>query len=334
MSLNESRDKLTVAVFLQHPLVDAWTFLPRNRDRFLKACPQAELIVCSDEPQFMAALPQAQVAIAWRFHPDWFRLAPALRWLATPAAGKEYFPAQAPEGVAIIHGSFHGELIAETVLGLMLGHCRGLFAAARLQQASWPRRELAEQMAPLRGSHVVILGLGNIGRWIGRLCKPFGVRLTGIRRTSPNPSNAGERDQSVETPFWDSQDRVLAISAIDSVIPQADHLVLALPGGTETDGLMNARRLALLPPQAAIYNVGRGNAIDEPALAQALRARRIAAAYLDVFASEPLPQSSPLRNCPGAFLLPHVSSAAPNYLDLFIDQLARTLNGPPPAPPR
>jgi phosphoglycerate dehydrogenase-like enzyme len=112
---------------------------------------------------------------------------------------------------------------------------------------------------------------------------------------------------------------------LDTVLPAADHLVLALPGGAETDSLLDARRLSLLPPHAAIYNVGRGNAIDESALASALVAQAIAAAYLDVFAREPLPADSPLRSCPNAFLLPHISAIAPNYLDLFLRELAQRL---------
>jgi phosphoglycerate dehydrogenase-like enzyme len=88
---------------------------------------------------------------------------------------------------------------------------------------------------------------------------------------------------------------------------------------------MDARRLALLRPDAYIYNVGRGNAIDVPALAAALRGGNLRGAGLDVFPEEPLPEDSPLRGCPGAMRLPHVSAFAPNYLDLYLDELSPAL---------
>jgi phosphoglycerate dehydrogenase-like enzyme len=188
----------------------------------------------------------------------------------------------------------------------------------------WPRRELCEVMTPLRGTHLVIVGFGNVGRWIGRLAKPFGVRITGIRKNACPFEDSPYLDTG-SGDFSASADSVLPVSLLDSVLPHADHLVLALPGGAQTDRLMDARRLALLPARAAIYNVGRGNAIDEPALVDALQRRKIAAAYLDVFAREPLPEESSLRSCPNTLLLPHVSAVGPNYLDLFIDELAARL---------
>jgi phosphoglycerate dehydrogenase-like enzyme len=320
------RDHMKIVVLLRHAEVRAWTFSPENRQRFLAAYPDADIVICRDELELERALGDAEIAIVWRFNQDWFCRAPKLKWLATPAAGKEYLNVSPPVGVKMVFGSFHGELMGETVLALMLGHCRGLFATAKMDGVPWPRKELAEIMTPLRGSHVVILGFGNVGQWIARLAKPFGVRITGIRR---NPSataseNNTDRHES-RSAYLPGNDSILPLAALDSVLPLTDHLVLSLPGGSETDHMIDARRLALLPPRSAIYNVGRGNAIDEEALACALRERRIAAAYLDVFAQEPLTAESPLRSCPSAFLLPHISAVAPNYLDLFMEELASRL---------
>ena len=83
---------------------------------------------------------------------------------------------------------------------------------------------------------------------------------------------------------------------------------------------MDERRLGLLPENATISNIGRGNSLDEAALATALREGRLAAAWLDVFHNEPLEEDSPLRSCRNAFIMPHCSAVSPNYLELFCDE--------------
>ena len=85
----------------------------------------------------------------------------------------------------------------------------------------------------------------------------------------------------------------------------------------------DAEALAAIPRSAVLVNVGRGNAIDETALAERLEERRLAAAYLDVYRQEPLPDDSPLRTCGNALLMPHASAIAPNYLDLFVEEFIR-----------
>ncbi len=155
----------------------------------------------------------------------------------------------------------------------------------------------------------MILGFGNIGRWVGRLAKPFGVRITGVRK---NPGRPPE--------YFEAEDTQLPAERLDDVLPRADHLVLTLPGGSGTRHLIDARRLSLLPAPAVIYNVGRGSAIDEPALVAALKSGSIAGAALDVYEKEPLAADSPLRDLPNALLLPHAAAISPNYMDLFIDE--------------
>ncbi|MCX7935922.1 MAG: hydroxyacid dehydrogenase, partial [Planctomycetota bacterium] len=141
-----------------------WHFSESNRQRLQAALPEAEIAVCSDREAFFRALSHAEVAIIWRFQQEWFAFAPRLRLLATPAAGRDYFSVTPPPGVRLFYGSFHGEIMGETVLAMMLGHCRGIIASDRLMRThAWPQAELATAMKPLRGSHVAILGFGHIG---------------------------------------------------------------------------------------------------------------------------------------------------------------------------
>lgn len=305
--------KAKIAVFLTHPEVEGWIFRQRHADVLLSAFPDAKVSIAADEAQFLGFLADADIALTWRFEQVWFAHAPRLRLLVTPAAGRDFFAnIKPPDNVQIRFSSFHGELMGETVVGMILGVFRGVLSAHALQNATarWPRRELAQRMRPLRGAHVMIAGFGNIGRWCGRLLKPFGVRLTGVARSHLDRPG-----------YFQESDRVIMTAAVDAELSAVDVLVLCLPGGAETDNWLNAERIALLPPHALVVNIGRGNAIDEPALTAALSADRLGAACLDVFQEEPLPVDSPLRTCPRCYLMPHASAIAPNYLDLFVREL-------------
>ncbi|MHC4884086.1 MAG: D-2-hydroxyacid dehydrogenase [Planctomycetota bacterium] len=303
---------MTILVWLTDPVVACWHFSEANHRDLAAAIPEAEVVVAPDREGFLEHLPKADVAIVWVFEQAWLDRAPRLRWIATPAAGHDYFTVVPPPGLRMTYGRFHGEVMAETVLAMILAHCRALIPAVQAQANDpWPRETLAPRMTTLRGSHLAILGFGNIGRWIGRLAKPTGVRITGIKRTPAPPPE-----------YFDHNDRVKTLDALDDLLPSVDHLVVALPRDASTDAILDRRRLALLPSHATLTNVGRGNAIDEAALVEALEAKRLAGAYLDVFAREPLDRDHPLRSVPNAILLPHVSAVAPNYLSLFIAEFA------------
>jgi len=290
-------------------------FRPRARHlaRLRRAFPGASLRDCAGEADFLDALPEATHALVWNFRAERLARAPRLRHIATPAAGRDWVEPAATAGLRTTFGSFHGPLIAQTLLGQLLAFNRGILDAARLARGGhlWPRRELAARCRDVRGTRAVLLGFGNVGQAVGMGLKSLGIRVTGIRR-----------DVSQPAPGWFTRgDRVLPISELDRVLPSADHLVCALPATPETRLLLDARRLALLPRRAAVYNVGRGNVLDEDALARLLEDGLLRGALLDVFQSEPLSAGSPLRSAPNFHPLPHASAIAPNYLDLWLDEL-------------
>jgi len=157
------------------------------------------------------------------------------------------------------------------------------------------------RMQILRGSNVVILGYGNIGQHIARVLAPFDCEITGINRAN--------------------------FQTLDAALPRADHLVCVLPSDTGTDDILDARRLALMKPTAFLYNVGRGNCIDENALCDALNSDRLAGAHLDVFKTEPLPSDDQLRLAKNAVITPHISAVAPQYMSLYVGDLAEKMKG-------
>jgi len=290
----------------------------RHIERLKESYPEAKVTWCHSQTSLLRALPKAQVVLSWAFHQPWFACAPELRRLATPAAGRDFFKIAPPSRVKVLYGAFHGPMMAETVLGLMLAVNRGVLEAYRrqLQGELWPREAMYD-VRLLHGSHAVIVGFGHIGTAIGRQLKAFGVRITGVRRTT----------QARRPPWFCRDDDIVTVSRLNEVLPEADHLILVLPSDTGTDKLIDAARLARLPRHAVVYNVGRGNCIDESALAKALKSGALRGACLDVFAEEPLTRASPLaRPLPGLIWLPHSSAFAEVYMDRFLDEVIAWLD--------
>lgn len=287
----------------------------RHLHRLERAFPDSTFIHCRSTEQFLEALPRADIVCSLSFKAEWFARAPRLRRLISPTAGRDWFPSDLPTNVRFEFSTFHGKIMAETVAGMMLSHARGLLRAYSLQKKEpWPIQILEPGLRLLRGSRVTVLGFGNIGSRIARMVKCFGVRITGLRR------RPGERPE-----YFSDEDRLLPAENLDEVLPQTDHLVICLPATPETAGIVDARRMDLLPDNAGIYNVGRGNVLDEGALTVLLEERPFCEAYLDVFREEPLAAESPLRNLPNCLILPHISADCPEYLDLFVDELVERL---------
>ena len=166
-----------------------------------------------------------------------------------------------------------------------------------------------------------MLGTGDIGANTARRLKALGASVTGVCRSG----------RSGEAAF----DRVVPIGELDSVLPEADALIMALPATGETAGILSRERIALLPERAFVVNVGRGSAVDQTALAEALRAGRIAGASLDVMTPEPLPEDDPLWDCPNLLLTPHVSGnmslglTCELAVEMFCADLERYAGGEP-----
>lgn len=246
--------------------------------------------------------------------------APHLRWLHVCSTGLD-LPQYAPtlaRGVRVTGSSgTTATPIAQTVLAAVLAQARGFdhWLTAQQQHAWRPLTGVARPRK-IAGQRALIAGAGPIGREIARLLGAVGFTTIGARRTAtPTP------------PF----DEVVALDALDALLPTCDWLVLALPLTPQTRGFLDARRLARLPTHARLVNIGRGELVDESALVDALQSGRLAGAYLDAFIDEPLPPDSPLWSLPGVWITPHNSSASQGHearvVDSFLDELDRWLRG-------
>jgi phosphoglycerate dehydrogenase-like enzyme len=196
----------------------------------------------------------------------------------------------------------------------MLAQARGLPAHVSAQRE---RRWVPAQGEDLEGKVAAVIGLGPIGVEIARLASALGMRVVGMRRRVVG-------DEPCET--W-------PMVRLGELLGIADWVVLALPLTAETHHLLDTAALARMRPEARLVNVGRGELVDEAALAVALRDGRLAGAALDVFEAEPLPEASPLWELPGVLVTPHVAAATPtthhHAAELFVDNLGRWLHGRP-----
>jgi phosphoglycerate dehydrogenase-like enzyme len=248
---------------------------------------------------FFAALARATHVITWYFERSWYEKAPRLKVLATPSAGQELLPHPPPAGVEIHHGRFHGPIMAEAAVGFMLAWCHGFFERMKYSKGAWPRTELGDKCRQLAGTKAVVVGCGNVGSALARKLELLGVSVQGFRRRN--------------------------IASLPAAVKDADWLVMVLPCTAETDDFLDRALISKLPRKCVLVNIGRGNSVDEEALAEAIEKGRIAGAYLDVVKSEPssgAPEGSGIlgRLAAGGALaerlvvMPHSSAFSPDYL--------------------
>ncbi|MCG8570915.1 MAG: hypothetical protein MJB14_12320, partial [Spirochaetes bacterium] len=127
--------------------IPCWSFNNTQVQKLRKALPEASVIHCQNAEEFKEALLETDVAIVNVFKQKWFDLAPHLKWLAVPTAGKDYFTIEPPAELLVTYGSFHGQIMAETVVGMILASCRGLLYTKEIQSTEkWTREIIASKI--------------------------------------------------------------------------------------------------------------------------------------------------------------------------------------------
>jgi phosphoglycerate dehydrogenase-like enzyme len=251
--------------------------------------------------------------LPYRFRPaDGEALArmPKLRAVQTLSAGVEHIRRYVPDGVQLCNGrGIHDTSTAELTVALILASLRGIPEFVRAQErAEW----LPERRRSLADKQVMIVGYGQIGEAIETRIRTFEAEVVRVARSA--------------------RDGVHAIDELPALLPDADVVVLIVPGTDETTGLFDAAMLARLKDDALLVNVSRGSVVDTDALLAELQSRRIHAA-LDVVDPEPLPVDHPLWHAPNLLLVPHVggnsSAMQPRALNLVREQLHRFAAGEP-----
>ena len=233
-----------------------------------------------------------------------------LKWVQALGTGLDGItdqPALKPSvTVTSLHG-VHGAPVSEAALATMLALARDLPGFIRAQDEHqwkrWPARLL-------QGKTVGILGIGVIAEALAPKCKAMGMTVVGI--TSSPRQVAGF-------------DRIHPVGELLTVLPSVDHFVLLTPYSPATHQMIDAKVFAAMKPTAYLVNLARGGVVDEDALIEALRSKKIAGAALDVFNQEPLPPDNPLWTFPNVIITTHQGGFCDTYPDLAMPILEHNM---------
>lgn len=283
-----------------------------------------DLLLAEDRDAARALLPQSQVHATAQFSPEDFARTERLEWLQLGMAGADsaMFPALIRSRVIVTTSvGVHDETVPQAAWAFVLAFATGLHEGYRQKHAGeWDRRAIVLPRRPLAEQRILIVGAGRIGGGIARLARQSGMSVWGVRR---------HLSRALPPHF----EKMVSPRGLRGALAQADFVVLTVPGGKATEKMIGAAELARMKPSACLINMARGSVIDEPALINALREGRIAAAGLDVFATEPLPPAHPFYQLPNVAMTPHTSGDTADYAyragELFLKNLRRYINGRP-----
>lgn len=238
-----------------------------------------------------------------------------LKWIQSTWAGVEPLldPSLRRDYVLTNARGVFGGLMSEFVFGYLLAHERKISQRAVAQKNKEWEKSLT---GTLRGKTIGLLGVGSIGAEVARTAKFFGMKVRGYTKTS-------EISTDVDEYFHGNR--------LTDFVHEVDYLVCILPNTKETRKIVNADLLNQLPPHALFINVGRGSAVDESALIEALENDKLAGAVLDVFEQEPLPKDHPFWTTKNLTMTFHTS--APSFPEdiaqVFIENYRLYVDGKP-----
>jgi phosphoglycerate dehydrogenase-like enzyme len=285
---------------------EEWERTPEGEEAFLEMLGEAEVLY---------DFPRGHVG-------DLVRAAPKLRWVQGSMAGAGEVAEKAGLGetdvvVTTASGIYSGPL-AEFVLMAMLQHAKGL---DHLRKDKGERAWRQGAVGGLERKTLCVVGMGIIGRAIATRARPFGMRVVGVKRTVRGEDEA-----------WNFADELYPTAELRAALREADYVAVTLPGTPETRHLLDAEAFGATKAGAYFVNVGRGAAVDEAALVEALESGHLSGAALDVFEVEPLPEESPLWGLENVIISAHTTDVVPDLIngaqtDLFCENLRRYLAG-------
>lgn len=272
-----------------------------QRAALAEVAPNVDFVSGLSQSETLERAAEFHAADAHLLTPELVERATSLRWAQSHSAGVERYIAidelvENPNLVLTNMKGIHGPVIAEHVMAMLLSLCRDLPGYQRAQQlGEWDRRAGSGQRA-LAGSTLFVVGMGGIGTEVARRAHGFDMRVLATVRTprkAPNYVNEIGIGKDLER-----------------FLPQADVVVICLPLTSDTRGLFDAEKLALMRDDAILVNIARGAIVDTEALVAALESNTLAGAALDVTDPEPLTPGHALWNRDDVIITPHTAGSA------------------------
>ena len=287
-----------------------FTITKEHFDQALNNFPEikekVEIFVDWDEDNFKTSIANSDVLVAWNFPTTNLRkIAPNLKWIHCVSAGVEHllpmdwmFDGLVLTNSSGAHAKKAGEYGLMSIL-MLQNHMTKIITNQKNKDF------LSLFSNPVVGKTVVLVGTGNLGSSMAKLVAPLGANIIGVNKRGKMAEGCS---------------KVISIDKIDTVLPDADFLYLAVPETPETKNLISKERLNILKSTCGIVNIGRQSVMDYDALCKKLSNNEIAGAILDVFTREPIEKESKLWDTPNLVITPHVSSDDHgNYVNLILD---------------
>ena len=259
---------------------------------------------------------EAEILMIKRISDDLIKKAVNLKWIQCIITGVDYIvnlPSFPKDVLLTSTRGIHGPQMSELALLLMLALNRKFPQVIRNQDRRvWD----SPPVSLLWKKKVGILGVGVIGQELARKCKALGMTVYGITRHKRK---------------IDSVDHSFGPDELLQVMQEVDFFVNVVPGTPETVNMIGAKAFAAMKTTAFFINIGRGETVDEAALADALQKGQIAGAGLDVFCTEPLPEDHPFWGMKNMIVSPHQGGKSDIYADqalpIFEENIKRYLQG-------
>jgi len=291
-------------------------------ERLAAVSPELDIIAPETMEGAEQAIAMAEAAYG-TIPPALLKRAENLRWLQAPQAAPPagfYYRELIEHPVAITNfREIYNDHIGAHVMAFVLASARGLHVYLPQQQRREWKKLPERSVVHLPEATALVVGVGGIGAEVARLASAFGMRVIGVdeRRAAPPPGVT----------------ELHRAAALDTLLPQADFVILTVPHTPETEGFMNRARFQRMKQSAYFINIGRGMTTRLDDLVAALEAGEIAGAALDVFEQEPLPADHKLWTLPGVMITPHTAGHGP-YLEerrfeVLSDNCRRFLAGQP-----
>ena len=287
-----------------------FTITKEHFDQALNNFPEikekVEIFVDWDEDNFETSIANSDVLVAWNFpKTNLKKIAPNLKWIHCVSAGVEHllptdwmFDGLVLTNSSGAHAKKAGEYGLMSIL-MLQNHMTKIITNQK------NKNFVSLFSNPIAGKTVVLVGTGNLGASMAKLVAPLGANIIGVNKRGKMAEGCS---------------KVISIDKIDTVLPDADFLYLAVPETPETKNLISKERLNILKPTCGIVNIGRQSVMDYDVLCKKLSNNEIAGAILDVFTHEPIEKKSKLWDTPNLVITPHVSSDDHgNYVNLILD---------------
>ena len=295
--------------------------LEKSLDHLRSKYPTAAFEFCPDTDRLSDAIADADVYVG-ALTRDVFLAAKQLQWIQSSSSGVDKYltiPELVAGDVLLTSASgTHGPGLAESTLGTILAFNRGIRTSVfRQQERQWSAGELRPTLFELTGMTLGIVGFGQFGRHLAERAQAFGLKILAIDvKHLSKPSYVNE--------LWTP-------NRLDELLRQSDYVVITLPLTPVTENLIDAEKIALMKPSAMLLAMSRGGIVDQNAVAQALREKRLRAAALEVMRPEPLPADSDLWEVENLLITSHIAGGTQYerqyVIEIFRDNLDRFLAG-------